>query len=303
MARKTSGGKAAGQHKSKTTAHPELAFDIEAEALPKAIDEKAFASGGYPYNKKYKRKHYEQELEPLQIELQKLLGWVRETGERLVIVFEGRDGAGKGGAITSFTQHLNPRQARIVALSKPSDTEKGQWYFQRYAAQMPTAGEIVLFDRSWYNRAGVERVMGFCTSGQSEDFLREAPAFEGMLARDGVRLVKLFLTIGREMQMSRLHARWHDPLKRWKLSPIDFEALPRFDAYSAAFERMLEASSTDRAPWTVIRANDKFRTRLDAIRHVLHAVPYDGKDQAAIGEVDRRIVLTAEDYLANGGES
>jgi polyphosphate kinase 2 len=303
MARKTSGGKAAGQHKSKTTAHPELAFDIEAEALPKAIDEKAFASGGYPYNKKYKRKHYEQELEPLQIELQKLLGWVRETGERLVIVFEGRDGAGKGGAITSFTQHLNPRQARIVALSKPSDTEKGQWYFQRYAAQMPTAGEIVLFDRSWYNRAGVERVMGFCTSGQSEDFLREAPAFEGMLARDGVRLVKLFLTIGREMQMSRLHARWHDPLKRWKLSPIDFEALPRFDAYSAAFERMLEASSTDRAPWTVIRANDKFRTRLNAIRHVLHAVPYDGKDQAAIGEVDRRIVLTAEDYLANGGES
>jgi polyphosphate kinase 2 len=303
MARKTSGGKAAGQHKSKTTAHPELAFDIEAEALPKAIDEKAFASGGYPYNKKYKRKHYEKELEPLQIELQKLLGWVRETGERLVIVFEGRDGAGKGGAITSFTQHLNPRQARIVALSKPSDTEKGQWYFQRYAAQMPTAGEIVLFDRSWYNRAGVERVMGFCTSEQSEDFLREAPAFEGMLTRDGVRLVKLFLTIGREMQMSRLHARWHDPLKRWKLSPIDFEALPRFDDYSAAFERMLAKSSTDWAPWTVVRANDKFRTRLNAIRHVLRSVPYKDKDEAAIGEVDRRIVLTAEDYLADGGES
>jgi polyphosphate kinase 2 len=303
MARKTSGGKAAGQHKSKTTAHPELAFDIEAEALPKAIDEKAFASGGYPYNKKYKRKHYEKELEPLQIELQKLLGWVRETGERLVIVFEGRDGAGKGGAITSFTQHLNPRQARIVALSKPSDTEKGQWYFQRYAAQMPTAGEIVLFDRSWYNRAGVERVMGFCTSEQSEDFLREAPAFEGMLTRDGVRLVKLFLTIGREMQMSRLHARWHDPLKRWKLSPIDFEALPRFDDYSAAFERMLAKSSTDWAPWTVVRANDKFRTRLNAIRHVLRSVPYKAKDEAAIGEVDRRIVLTAEDYFADGGES
>jgi polyphosphate kinase 2 len=303
MARKTSGGKAAGQHKSKTTAHPELAFDIEAEALPKAIDEKAFASGGYPYNKKYKRKHYEKELEPLQIELQKLLGWVRETGERLVIVFEGRDGAGKGGAITSFTQHLNPRQARIVALSKPSDTEKGQWYFQRYAAQMPTAGEIVFFDRSWYNRAGVERVMGFCTSEQSEDFLREAPAFEGMLTRDGVRLVKLFLTIGREMQMSRLHARWHDPLKRWKLSPIDFEALPRFDDYSAAFERMLAKSSTDWAPWTVVRANDKFRTRLNAIRHVLRSVPYKAKDEAAIGEVDRRIVLTAEDYLADGGES
>jgi polyphosphate kinase 2 len=273
MARKTSGGKAAGQHKSKTTAHPELAFDIEAEALPKAIDEKAFASGGYPYNKKYKRKHYEKELEPLQIELQKLLGWVRETGERLVIVFEGRDGAGKGGAITSFTQHLNPRQARIVALSKPSDTEKGQWYFQRYAAQMPTAGEIVLFDRSWYNRAGVERVMGFCTSEQSEDFLREAPAFEGMLTRDGVRLVKLFLTIGREMQMSRLHARWHDPLKRWKLSPIDLTAREQYDDYTKAREAMLAATHTIHAPWTLIDFNDQRIGRLTLIRDLLDRLP------------------------------
>lgn len=305
MARTASRGKAAGAGNGKAGLRPDklLAFDIEAEHLPKAIDEMAFASGGYPYNKKYKRKHYEKELEPLQIELLKLLAWARSEGERIVIVFEGRDGAGKGGTIARFTQHLNPRHARVVALSKPSDVEQGQWYFQRYAARMPSAGEIVFFDRSWYNRAGVEAAMGFATPQQTADFLREAPAFEGMLTRDGIRLIKFFLTIGREMQMSRLHARWHDPLKRWKLSPIDFEAIPRFDAYSTAFERMLAKSSTDWAPWTVLRANDKFRTRLNAIRHVLQSVPYRNKDEAAIGELDRRIVLTAEEYLADGGES
>ncbi len=304
MAKSSSGSKA--RPKNGRLADPrqhDFGFDIEAKQLPDAIEAAAFGSGGYPYDRKYKRKAYEKELVPLQIELLKLLGWVRQRGERLVVVFEGRDGAGKGGAITRFTQHLNPRQARIVALSKPSDTEKGQWYFQRYAAEMPTAGEIVFFDRSWYNRAGVERVMEFCTPQQSEDFLREAPAFEGMLARDGIRLVKLFLTVGREMQMGRLHARWHDPLKRWKLSPIDFEAIPRYDAYSQAFERILEQSSTEWAPWTVIRANDKFRTRLNAIRHVLQAVPYEGRDEKAIGKLDRKIVLTAEDYLGKGGES
>lgn len=304
MAKSPSDGKA--RTKNGRLADPrqhEFGFDIEAKQLPDAIEAAAFGSGGYPYDRKYKRKSYEKELVPLQIELLKLLGWVRQRGERLVVVFEGRDGAGKGGAITRFTQHLNPRQARIAALSKPSDTEKGQWYFQRYAAEMPTAGEIVFFDRSWYNRAGVERVMEFCTPQQSEDFLREAPAFEGMLARDGIRLVKLFLTVGREMQMHRLHARWHDPLKRWKLSPIDFAAIPRYDAYSLAFERMLERSSTEWAPWTVIRANDKFRARLNAVRHVLQAVPYEGRDEKAIGKLDRKIVLTAEDYLGNGGES
>jgi len=278
------------------------AFDIEADTLPEAIVEAAFRSGDYPHRKRMKRKPYEKQLEPLQIELQKLLSWVRETGERIVIVFEGRDGAGKGGAIARFTQHLNPRQARVVALSKPSDTEKGQWYFQRYAAQMPAAGEIVFFDRSWYNRAGVERVMGFCTPEQTEDFLREAPQFEGMLTRDGIRLIKVFLTIGREMQITRLHARWHDPLKRWKLSPIDFEALPRFEAYSEAFERMLSRTSTEAGPWSVVRANDKFRTRLNTIRLVLNAIPYKGKDEDAIGEIDDEIVLSAESYLAKGGE-
>jgi polyphosphate kinase 2 len=278
-------------------------FDIEAETVPDAILAAAFGSGGYPYDKRMKRKRYEKELEPLQIELQKLLKWVRAEGERLVIVFEGRDGAGKGGAIQRFTQHLNPRHARVVALSKPSDTEAGQWYFQRYAAHMPTAGDIVFFDRSWYNRAGVERAMEFCTQEQTDVFLREAPAFEGMLARDGVRIIKLLLTIGREMQMTRLHARWHDPLKRWKLSPIDFQAIPRFDAYSAAFEQMLARTSTDWAPWTVVRANDKFRARLNTIRHVLSVVPYADKDEAAIGDIDREIVLDAQSYLDAGGET
>jgi polyphosphate kinase 2 len=278
-------------------------FDIEAETVPDAILEAAFGSGGYPHAQRMKRKHYEKELAPLQIELQKLLKWVRAEGERLVIVFEGRDGAGKGGAIQRFTQHLNPRHARVVALSKPSDTEAGQWYFQRYAAHMPTAGDIVFFDRSWYNRAGVERAMEFCTQEQTDIFLREAPAFEGMLARDGVRIIKLLLTIGREMQMTRLHARWHDPLKRWKLSPIDFQAIPRFDAYSAAFEQMLARTSTDWAPWTVVRANDKFRARLNTIRHVLSVVPYADKDEAAIGDIDREIVLDAQSYLDAGGET
>lgn len=278
------------------------AFDIEAPSLPKEIVEAAFRSGDYPHGKRMKRKHYEKALLPLQIELLKLMSWARETGERIVIVFEGRDGAGKGGAIARFSQHLNPRQVRIVALSKPSDTEKGQWYFQRYTAEMPTAGEIVLFDRSWYNRAGVERVMGFSTPEQADDFLSEAPQFEGMFTRDGVRLIKFFLTIGREMQITRLHARWHDPLKRWKLSPIDFEALPRFDAYSDAFERMLSRTSTAWAPWCVVRANDKFRTRLNTIRHVLNAIPYKDKDEEAIGEIDDEIVLAADTYLAKGGE-
>lgn len=304
---KAAGGKRGGKHDGKRNeSHekaPDFGFDLEAETLPQEIDDRAFASGNFPYHRKYRRKDYEKELEPLQIELLKLLDWCRKKGERVVVVFEGRDGSGKGGTIARFTQHLNPRQARIVALAKPSDTEKGQWYFQRYAAEMPAAGEIVFFDRSWYNRAGVERVMGFSTPEESEDFLSEAPVFEGMLARDGIRIVKLFLTIGREMQMSRLHARWHDPLKRWKLSPIDFEAIPRFDAYSKAFERMLETTSSDWAPWTVIRANDKFRARLNAIRHVLASVPYDGRDEALIEALDPSIALSARHYLHEGGES
>lgn len=279
-----------------------LGFDIKTEDLPAAIGDAAFASGDFPYARKLAKSDYEPEFDALQIELQKFQNWVKETGERVVIVLEGRDGAGKGGAITAFTQHLNPRNARVVALTKPSDTEKGQWYFQRYASQMPTRGEIVFFDRSWYNRAGVEPVMGFCSPEQHDSFLTEAPAFEGMLVRDGIYLIKLFLTIGAEMQIKRLHARYHDPLKRWKLSPIDFKAVEKFADYSAAFEKLLQRTDTSRTPWTVIRANDKYRARLNAIRFVLNALPYADKNEDAVKGVDRRIVLGAEAYLRGGGE-
>ncbi len=299
---KGSGNKASGGKPAIRKTGRAKAFDPEVETLPAAIVDAAFRSGDYPYGKRMKRKRYDRELEPLQIELQKLANWTHKTGERIVIVFEGRDGAGKGGTIARFTQHLNPRQARVVALPKPSDTEAGQWYFQRYAAQMPTAGEIVFFDRSWYNRAGVERVMGFCKPAQTDTFLNEAPAFEGMLARDGIRLIKLFITIGPEMQMLRLHARWHDPLKRWKLSPIDFEAIPRFEAYSEAFDEMLARSTTKWAPWHIIRGNDKLRARLNAIRHVLLSIPYEGRDEQAIGELDRKVVVDVDRYLKTGGE-
>jgi polyphosphate kinase len=278
------------------------AFDIKSPELAGVIDSAALGSGGFPYPSRYKRKKYEKKIVPLQIELLKMLAWARANGERIVVLFEGRDGAGKGGAITRFTQHLPPRMAHVIALPKASDVEKGQWYFQRYAALLPSQGQIAFFDRSWYNRAGVERAMDFCTPEQTEEFLREAPAFEGMLVRDGIRLVKLFFSIGREMQMKRLQARYHDPLKQWKLSPIDFEAIPRFDAYSQAFNTMLARTHTERAPWTVIRANDKLRARLNAIRHVLSVVPYDGKDMEAIGTVDPLIVVDAADYLDAGGE-
>jgi polyphosphate kinase len=278
------------------------AFVIQKPELPPEIDDAAMASGGYPYDKKMKRKRYDEELRALQIELLKFQAWVKDKGERVVIVFEGRDGAGKGGIIHRFTQHLNPRGARIVALAKPSDKEQGQWYFQRYVAEMPTQGEITLFDRSWYNRAGVERVMGFATKDQVRLFLKEAPSVEKLLTRSDIRLVKLFLTIGREMQMKRLHARYHDPLKRWKLSPIDFEAIARWKDYSKAFDEMIEQTNTDAAPWTIVRANDKLRARLNAIRVVLDRMPYESKDKSAIGDIDRRIVLDARGYLKRGGE-
>jgi polyphosphate kinase 2 len=277
-------------------------FAIQRKELPPGIDAAAMESGGYPYGKKMKRERYDEELYALQIELLKLQAWVKDKGERVVIVFEGRDGAGKGGTIHRFTQHLNPRGARIVALARPSDKEQGEWYFQRYVAAMPTRGEITLFDRSWYNRAGVERVMGFATNEQVRLFLKEAPSVEKLLTRAGIRLVKLFLTIGREMQMKRLHARYHDPLKRWKLSPIDFEAIARWKDYSNAFDEMMETTSTDAAPWTIVRANDKLRARLNAIRVVLDQIPYAGRDKSAIGDIDRRIIIDAKGYLKRGGE-
>jgi polyphosphate kinase len=277
-------------------------FDIEQEKLPKAIDAGAMRSGDFPYAEKYDEDAYEEEIEALQIELLKLQAHVRESGQRLIVVFEGRDGAGKGGAIQRFTEHLNPRGCRVVALSKPSDIEAGQWYLQRYAAHFPTHGEIALFDRSWYNRAGVERVFGFAKPDQVETFLRNVTVFERLLCEEGVVLIKLFLTIGREMQMKRLHKRWHDPLKRWKLSPLDFEAIDRWDQYSDAFDAMLERTDHEAAPWTVIRANDKLRTRMEAIRIVLNRFDYKGKDAKAVGPCDPKIVLSAKEFLHRGGE-
>lgn len=273
-------------------------FNIDNPVLAAKIDDAALTSGGYPYSKRLERKVYERDLVALQIELLKLQNHVRQSGERIVIVFEGRDSAGKGGTIKRFMEHLNPRHARAVALTKPSEVEKGQWYFQRYVAHMPTSGEIVLFDRSWYNRAGVERVMGFCDEGQLADFLREAPLFEGQLVRDGIRLFKLFLTIGQEMQLKRLHARRHDPLKHWKLSPIDLKGLEKWDDYTKAKEEMFRFTHTETTPWMVVRANDKRRARLAAIRHVLSGLNYVGKDESVVGTPDPKIVGRGDEYFS-----
>ncbi len=287
---------------SKKPKDPAQAFRYDADVLPRQIEKAALASGGFPYDKKLDQKRYEKELRLLQIELVKVQNWVRTTGERIAIVFEGRDAAGKGGAIQRLTQHLNPRSARIVALSKPTTTEAGQWYFQRYAARMPTRGELAIFDRSWYNRAAVEPVFGFCTPEETDHFLDEAPAFEAMLTRDGIRIVKFFLHIGREMQMKRLYERWHDPLDRWKISDIDAKAIKKWNAYSAAFETMLKRTDSAAAPWTVIRANDKRRARLEVIRHLLDVLPYAEKDTQAIGTPDRSISISAATFLGTGGE-
>ena len=275
----------------------ELGFDLDDAELPKAIDKAAITSGGYPYDAKLKRKKYEKQLEGLQIELLKLQAHVKRTGERVVAVFEGRDSAGKGGCILRFMQHLNPRHARAVALSRPTDGERGQWYFQRYVAHMPTRGDIVLFDRSWYNRAGVERVMGFCTEDEAADFLREAPEFEAMLVRDGIRLFKLYLDIGREMQLKRFHSRRHDQLKQWKLSDIDQKAIAKWDSFTSAQHEMFRFTHTTTTPWVLVRANDQRRARLEAIRHVLLAIDYEDKDLAAVGDADPQIIGSGPEYF------
>lgn len=272
-------------------------FDLESAKLPDWIADNALKSGGYPYSKRLKTKVYKEQLRLLQIELLKLQSHIRATQDRIVVVFEGRDTAGKGGSIHRFMQHLNPRHARAVALTKPTETESGQWYFQRYVPHMPTSGDMVLFDRSWYNRAGVERVMGFCTEDQLADFLREAPQFEALLARDGIHLFKIFLTIGREMQLKRLHDRQHDPLKRWKLSPIDLAAPQKWDSYTEAKEDMFRFTHTTETPWTVVLSNDKKRARLEVIRLVLNRFDYEGKDDKAIGEADKKIIGSGPEFF------
>ncbi|WP_077221933.1 polyphosphate kinase 2 [Rathayibacter sp. VKM Ac-2630] len=238
---------------------------------------------GYPYDERMSREEYEAGKRLLQIELLKLQNWIKKHGRRLVVVFEGRDAAGKGGTIKRFTEHLNPRGARVVALEKPTEREATQWYFQRYVSHLPAAGEIVLFDRSWYNRAGVERVMGFCTPAQYDEFIRQTPLFESMLAGDGIDLVKLWFSVSAEEQRTRFTIRMIDPVRQWKLSPMDLASLDKWEDYTAAKEAMLAATDTDDAPWTVVKSNDKKRARLEAMRHVLSLYEYDGRDDEVVG--------------------
>jgi polyphosphate kinase len=276
---------------------PLTAFNLDDPHLPDAIKRASLTSGGFPYSDKLEREPYEERLLALQIELVKLQSHLLQTGGRVVLIFEGRDAAGKGGSIEAYRANLNPRYSIIVALPKPSDREATQWYFQRYVQWMPAAHETVLFDRSWYNRAGVELVMGFTPEKEVEHFLKQAPKFEEMLVDDGIALFKFYLDIGMEMQMRRFHDRKHDPLKTWKLTAIDYKALDLWDAYSEARDAMLAATDTKKAPWTVIRANDKRRTHLAVIGTVLNSLDYKGKDEKAIGEVDKKIAISAEKLI------
>ena len=252
---------------------------------------------GYPYDERLDRTTYELEKRLLQIELIKLQSWVKDTGQRVVLVFEGRDAAGKGGTIKRFTEHLNPRGARVVALVKPTDREQGQWYLQRYVAHLPSAGEIVFFDRSWYNRAGVERVMGFCTPDQYTEFLRQAPAFEKMLVNDGIHVVKFWFSVSRAEQLTRFTIRQIDPVRQWKLSPMDLASLDKWDAYTRAKEAMFRRTDTKHSPWTVVKSNDKKRARLEAMRHVLHRFDYPGKDHDVVRTPDPLVVGAAADLF------
>ena len=277
-------------------------FDLDDPVLPRAIKKKALGSGGFPYDEKMDGDAYEAEMLAAQRQLALMQADQQKTGKRIVIVFEGRDAAGKGGAIARYLENLNPRWNMDVALPKPSDREKTQWYFQRYVDWLPAAGEQVLFDRSWYNRAGVEAVMGFCTPEETTQFLKAVPGFERTLVDDGIHLFKFWLQVGQEMQIKRFHDRRHDPLKVWKLSPIDFEALHKFDDYTRARNRMLEASHTQEAPWWIVLNNDKKRGQLAVLRSVLHGLEYEGKDKKAIGEIDDKILMGPDRFLKSHGE-
>jgi polyphosphate kinase 2 len=255
---------------------------------------------GYPYDKKMTRHEYEQIKRDLQIELLKLQSWVKQTGQKVVLIFEGRDAAGKGGTIKRFTEHLNPRGARVVALAKPTERESSQWYFQRYINYLPAAGEIVMFDRSWYNRAGVERVMGFCTPEEYLEFMREAPELERMLVRSGIHLVKFWFSVSRGEQRRRFAKRETDPVRRWKLSPMDLESLDKWDAYTEAKEAMFFYTDTADAPWTVIKSNDKKRARVGALRYVLHTLDYTDKNPAVVQAPDPLIVGPAAQVFEHG---
>lgn len=280
------------------------ASDVRKQSRQQAKPDEELAanwrSGEYPYKNLLSRKTYEQQKYLLQVELLKLQAWAKETGQRIVILFEGRDAAGKGGTIKRMMEHLNPRGARVVALEKPSEVERGQWYFQRYVQHLPTAGEIVLFDRSWYNRAGVERVMGFCSDDEYQEFMRQAPQFERQLVRSGVHLIKFWFSVSRKEQRRRFKEREAHPLKQWKLSPIDLASLDKWDSYTKAKEAMFFETDTADAPWTVIKSDCKKRARLNAMRYVLQKLPYTNKDADNIGTLDTLLVGRAHVVYERG---
>lgn len=256
----------------------------------------------YPYEAKMDRATYDAQKRALQIELLKLQKWLKAHDRRLMIIFEGRDAAGKGGTIKRFAEHLNPRGARIVALEKPTERESTQWYYQRYIEHFPTAGEIVLFDRSWYNRAGVERVMGFSTQNQVEHFLEQTPHFERLLVEEGIDLVKFWFSVSAAEQFTRFLIRRIDPVRQWKLSPMDLASLDKWDDYTAAKKQMFLKTDTEHAPWTVVKSNDKKRARLQAMRHVLNLYEYKGKDHELVGTPDPKIVGRAARVINHGEE-
>ena len=281
--------KATGPLKIKV-AGVERTFDIENPKLPDWIDKKTVATGGYPYDEKLDQEEYEKTLERLQIELAKLQAWQYASGSRVLVLFEGRDAAGKGGTIDAVREYMNPRSARNVALTKPTETEQGQWYFQRYITHFPTRGEFVTYDRSWYNRAGVEPVMGFCTPEQHKHFLKETPRFEKMIVGEGISFFKFWLDISQEMQLKRFHDRRHSPLTNWKFSPMDIAGITRWDDYTKMRNQMIEETHSDHAPWIVARSNDKRRARIEVIRHVLRKLEYAGRDLGAIGKPDPEVI-------------
>ncbi|MEM1433698.1 MAG: polyphosphate kinase 2 [Pseudomonadota bacterium] len=262
------------------------------------IIQQYFATGEYPYADRMAPGDYYRAKHKLQIELVKLQNWVKTTGQRVVVVFEGRDAAGKGSTIKRFMEYLNPRVARVVALTVPTEEESGQWYFQRYITHLPTKGEIVFFDRSWYNRAGVERVMGFCTEEEYETFVAQAPEFERMLMDSGIALIKFYLSINREEQQARFLERETNPLKTWKLSPMDREAQKRWDDYTEAKEASFRRTSTSDAPWIIVKGEDKLRARLECMRYVLRRFDYEGRNNAAIGDNDPLLIASAQDLKA-----
>ncbi len=273
-----------------TLSDPEKVLSSPDIISSKALLKINYELGNYPYPEKISTREYDHEKQLLQIELLKVQNWVREKGIKIVGIFEGRDAAGKGGAIKRFTEHLNPRAAHVIALEKPNEKELGQWYFQRYIQQLPTRGEMALFDRSWYNRAGVERVMGFCTPEEHLEFLRTTPQLERMLVNSGLTLRKYWFSVSRHEQIRRFHSRSHDPLKHWKLSPIDLQSLDKWDDYTEARKTMFFHTDTADAPWVVVKSDDKKRARINCMRHFLHSLNYPTKDSTIVYKPDASIV-------------